>query len=1441
MPRLVSLAACGALGLGFFGVPAAHADPATASPTASPSSPSSASPVVTPEQQAIQDARARARSTGQPVVVDAMTTESSRTVANPNGTLTTTDNAQAVRTRRAGAWVDLDPTLHRNADGTISPAATQDSLTLSGGGTGPFATITTSDGKKLAVTAPFPLPAPSLDGATATYAGVLPDVDLQVSALSNGGWRDVIVVRTAAAAADPRLATLHFPVTTTGLTVAADPAGNVSFKDSGGEVRFQAPTPLQWDSTVSSAVPLASGGGAAAPRSPAVAPQDTPQAAGSNAAGPGATAVVASMGVAATGSGIDLIPDKATFGKGTGPWYLDPTVGAVSKTIGATQVQEYLPTSTYYSTGAQDLGIGYCGYPNCPGHGRERAYFTIGVSANIYTQPSGAPAPPTVYDSKLSVNVDGASAPDTNTPIGLYWTGTIDDATTWKNQPCNGGGTFGGCGKVGGSQWIKGTGPINFDVTAQMRQAASQKWGTWTVGLAPDDETNMSYRHHVQSSISIATNYDITPSAWWPRSSPSVGFANSGDGKGTPTGADCPGSADPGWIGAAENIALTVSQWSPIGVNLTDKFATWDDTTGSALPTLSTPASAYGNNWVNLPGSLLTDGHRYRWQATTTDDSLTSPVVGPCYFRFDRTAPTVSVSSAQFPPSGSPAPATLTYAGQSGTFTVTGTDPAPAGGGDTSGLACYRISTASTPVTGWHCNDATTTSDTVALPDATGRATYAFTPPHWGTNTLFVQAQDNAGNYSQPAAYSFYAPWNPAHGPTYGDITGDQRPDILLPDGNGGLRLVQNTADPVNAGWLSGSAATSPTGTWQNVQTTHRSSLRGGVTVDDLIAHPAGNPQLFLYQNAGTGSFNTRTSFYLNGTTTQGPVTCTNADGLPVDATQTSGCPSDLGTDWSGATQVLAVGSPDNETTTPTAKTSVLAVIDSKLWLFSPGSNNIRLLATKDTRVSSLDWSDYDLIGPGPANGTTTCTSNGTTATTAQTTLWARERSTGRILAYPITKNPNNGCANDYSALSDPSAGTAIGSTVTAADYPVAGSVGDLTGDGIADLYAQNTAGRIVIWPGVVGDPTGHPGKVTGFASGNAIGDPRAPLGRYPLAGPVSSTDTTHTPDALGSHPGTVSGDVTFGATSATTPSNAATFNAGTTNNGEVKADGLTVDTTKSFTVSTWARADQLTDGTVVSQNGAQASNFKLWPATDASGVNWRFAMATSDTAGTVSYDATTETVNSSARVRTGAWTKLVASYNATTHQTALYVNGALAATGTHTTAVTGTGPVVIGHHQANGTAAGPFKGAVADLAVYPFATTPGGSVPGPFVSAVAPGKCMDAAWGGTADGTVIEIWDCNGSGAQNFTIKDDGTVRFGGKCLDATANGTANGTLVELYTCSGGGNQRWIPRADGSLLNPVSGRCLDDPNSSPANGTQLQLWDCNRTNAQTWAFIPLV
>ncbi|MDG6103993.1 DUF1080 domain-containing protein [Dactylosporangium aurantiacum] len=113
-------------------------------------------------------------------------------------------------------------------------------------------------------------------------------------------------------------------------------------------------------------------------------------------------------------------------------------------------------------------------------------------------------------------------------------------------------------------------------------------------------------------------------------------------------------------------------------------------------------------------------------------------------------------------------------------------------------------------------------------------------------------------------------------------------------------------------------------------------------------------------------------------------------------------------------------------------------------------------------------------------------------------------------------------------------------------------------------------------------------------------------------------------------------------------------------------------------------------------------------------------------------------------------------------------------------------------------------------------------------------GKCLDVNNSNTADGTKIQLWTCNGTGAQQWTRTGD-TFRALGKCLDVSNSGTANGTLVQLWTCNGTGAQVWQPQANGSILNPQSGKVLDAAGASSADGTQIHIWEFVNGANQKW------
>jgi hypothetical protein len=87
--------------------------------------------------------------------------------------------------------------------------------------------------------------------------------------------------------------------------------------------------------------------------------------------------------------------------------------------------------------------------------------------------------------------------------------------------------------------------------------------------------------------------------------------------------------------------------------------------------------------------------------------------------------------------------------------------------------------------------------------------------------------------------------------------------------------------------------------------------------------------------------------------------------------------------------------------------------------------------------------------------------------------------------------------------------------------------------------------------------------------------------------------------------------------------------------------------------------------------------------------------------------------------------------------------------------------------------------------------------------------KCIDDSSASTANGTHIQLWSCNGTGAQSWTWNSsDGTLQALGKCMDVTGGATANGTKIQLWDCNGTGSQQWRWRSVNSLVNPQSGRC---------------------------------
>lgn len=114
-------------------------------------------------------------------------------------------------------------------------------------------------------------------------------------------------------------------------------------------------------------------------------------------------------------------------------------------------------------------------------------------------------------------------------------------------------------------------------------------------------------------------------------------------------------------------------------------------------------------------------------------------------------------------------------------------------------------------------------------------------------------------------------------------------------------------------------------------------------------------------------------------------------------------------------------------------------------------------------------------------------------------------------------------------------------------------------------------------------------------------------------------------------------------------------------------------------------------------------------------------------------------------------------------------------------------------------------------------------------------GKCVDVNGANSANGTAVQLYDCNGSAAQQWTVGSDGTIRALGKCLDVNAGGTADGTKVQLYDCNGSAAQQWAVSSANDIVNPQANKCLDVTGNNSANGTPLQIWTCSGAANQKW------
>ena len=126
------------------------------------------------------------------------------------------------------------------------------------------------------------------------------------------------------------------------------------------------------------------------------------------------------------------------------------------------------------------------------------------------------------------------------------------------------------------------------------------------------------------------------------------------------------------------------------------------------------------------------------------------------------------------------------------------------------------------------------------------------------------------------------------------------------------------------------------------------------------------------------------------------------------------------------------------------------------------------------------------------------------------------------------------------------------------------------------------------------------------------------------------------------------------------------------------------------------------------------------------------------------------------------------------------------------------------------------------------------GPPPLPIVNAGS--LCLDVdAPAQHTDGGRVQLWACNGSDQQSWTIRGRQVVSLAGKCLDVEATAMrTNGGRVQVWACNGSPQQSWVLR--GGVLRNQGGKCLDANLATfKQNGGLVQVWDCNGSAQQRW------
>ncbi|MEU1269920.1 LamG-like jellyroll fold domain-containing protein [Streptomyces sp. NPDC005799] len=669
-------------------------------------------------------AQIKAKKSGKPVEIQSLRDERSTTVANPDGTFTTSEYVQPVRTRVDGKWTDIDTTLVRRKNGTLAPKAALAAMSFSGGGDTTFAEIE-KDGRSLSLDWPDKLPKPRVDGSTATYANVLDGVDLKVTA-SADGFSHVLVVKDAKAAANPELAKLQLPLDTSSVKLKETGDGGLTATDTGsGGTVFEAPQPVMWDSSHATA--------------------DGEKAAEESTQTPPEGAQVADVGV-------DLGPGRMTLSPDTGllndqdtvyPVYIDPVVKTANRSSW-TMVSSHYSTAEFWKFD-DDEGVG-----RCPSDVSYRCSSSDDVKRQFFAIPTGSFEGKDIVSAEFAVTqvftYSSAAREVQLARVNSTGASAISSGTNWSNQPSSKETiatkspteTAGSCTSTNQN--------VRFGVTGTIQKAADNGWDTTTFRLKAGSESDTSYWKRFCGNAHLEVTYNRPPLEpvqsdlqMKPGGTCEYGSATEHYVTDAPRLSAVIRDYDHGDTGSnSETLQAQFKVWWTSGGTTVTHYATtpkkttvdssWSDQTGVAtfFYTVGSDVAGDGEPGFSIPqnttiGWAVRGYDQQSYGAWSSDGNQTR-----CEFIYDTSKPkSATITSAQYPDDET----WHTGVGDYGDFTMDSPST------DVTKYTYY--------FTGPQADNG---KKTVAAESTGGPATIRWMPPSEGTYTLHVTAVDGAGN-----------------------------------------------------------------------------------------------------------------------------------------------------------------------------------------------------------------------------------------------------------------------------------------------------------------------------------------------------------------------------------------------------------------------------------------------------------------------------------------------------------------------------------------------------------------------------------------------------------------------------------------------------------------------------------------------------------------------